>query len=386
LHVAYVIDHLISGGSQRQVVELALALREEPDVRASILVYHEADFFRDRLEDAAIPIACIPKRTMLDASLPLRMRRWIAAQHVDVVHAFLLGPVAWSLLAVLLTGRDGRPAFVAAERNTRIATSPVEAALQRFAYRRSDAVTVNAAEAGESIHRKLGVARERIHCIPNGIDLAAWDRQAGSPPELDLDPAFFHLALIGRLEPQKDHALLLRALDRIGRDRIASWRVWFIGAESGGRGFAEGIRAEVRRRGLGEVVRIVPPVREISAVMSRLDGLVLPSLWEGFPNVLLEAMASRVPAVATRVGEVPRMIADGETGFLVEPGDTEALAAALMRLHALAPAERAAMAARARAVVESRYQIAAIAHAHRDLYAALVRPAVEGTRFGETRV
>jgi glycosyltransferase involved in cell wall biosynthesis len=113
---------------------------------------------------------------------------------------------------------------------------------------------------------------------------------------------------------------------------------------------------------------------------------VLPSLWEGFPNVLLEAMASRVPAVATRVGEVPRMIADGETGFLVEPGDTEALAAALMRLHALAPAERTAMAARARAVVESRYQIAAIAHAHRDLYAALVRPAVEGTRFGETRV
>jgi glycosyltransferase involved in cell wall biosynthesis len=179
--------------------------------------------------------------------------------------------------------------------------------------------------------------------------------------------------LVGRLEPQKDHALLLEALSRIGAERVSSWRVWCVGAETGGQSFATAIRADIQRRGLGAVVRCVPATKKIAALFQRLDGLVLPSLHEGFPNVLLEAMASRLPSIATRVGDVGNMLEDGRTGFVVEPRDAEGLARALVRLHAMSAAEREAMGKRARAVVEARYQMEQVAEQHLELYRRLLR-------------
>jgi glycosyltransferase involved in cell wall biosynthesis len=71
---------------------------------------------------------------------------------------------------------------------------------------------------------------------------------------------------------------------------------------------------------------------EIPALLAELDVLVLPSLWEGFGLVLLEAMAAGRPVVASRVGPIPEVVLHGETGLLVEPGEPEPLAAALIEL------------------------------------------------------
>jgi glycosyltransferase involved in cell wall biosynthesis len=146
-----------------------------------------------------------------------------------------------------------------------------------------------------------------------------------------------------------------------------------VGAETGGQSFAEAIQADIQRRGLGAVVRCVPPTKGIAALFRRLDGLVLPSRHEGFPNVLLEAMASRLPSIATRVGDVGSMLEDGATGFVVDPGDADGLARALVRLRAMSPAERAAMGKQARAVVEARYRMEQVAEQHLELYRRLLR-------------
>jgi glycosyltransferase involved in cell wall biosynthesis len=361
------IDHLGSGGAQRQLCEIAYHLHQHRGVHTHVLVYHDVDFFAERLREADVPVTCIRKRAKLDPTLPPRMARFFAREEPDVVHAFMLAPGLWSLLASrLLLHR--RPAFVAAERLDRIATNATQGALQRLLYGAADGVTVNAAPVLGDIQRRLGIPRERLFHVPNGIDLAAWDRACADPCPLELEKGVFHLALVGRLEPQKDHELLIQALARLGPDIVASWRVWLVGAASGEAAYVERIREAVRAHDLGEVVRFVPPLSDLAALVSRLDGLVLPSRYEGFPNVILEAMAARVPSVATRVGEVPYLLDDGRTGFTVPAGDAEALANALQRLAALGPCERRAMGERARAVVEERYTLATVADAYLDVY------------------
>lgn len=372
LRIVYFIDSLGSGGAQRQAVELARELVRRHGVRVVFGVYHDIDFHGPKLREVGIPVVHFHKRAKLDPTLPVRVRGWLAAERPDLVHAFLLAPSLWSLLAVLVLPRARRPVFVAGERSARIARSPWQTALQRFVYGRSDAVTVNAGPVVEEIASKLGVPRQRLHALPNGIDLATWDAEAAQEPPFTLEPERFQIALVGGLREEKNHALLLRALARIEPARRAGWRVWLVGGETGGEQQAAFVRAETTRLGLDPLVRFVPATPRIAAVMRRIDALVLPSKVEGFPNILLEAMASSIPSIATRVGDVPNMIEDGVSGLLLEHASEEALAAALLRL-ADAPAEaRRAMGARARATVEQRYRLEHVAARHLALYRGLV--------------
>jgi glycosyltransferase involved in cell wall biosynthesis len=128
----------------------------------------------------------------------------------------------------------------------------------------------------------------------------------------------------------------------------------------------------IQRAGLTGVVKVWPPTPAIAAFLARVDALVLPSRYEGFPNVLLEAMALRVPAIATAVGDVPAMIRDGATGFVVPPGDPEALARALLALRALGPRARAALGERGRDHVEENFRIDTMADRHLALYEQLL--------------
>jgi glycosyltransferase involved in cell wall biosynthesis len=371
LHLAYAIDHIGGGGAQRQAVELAVFLAREPGVRVSLLAYHPADFFGPRLAGSPVQVVRISKRAKFDPSLPLRIARWLSGDAVDVLHAFMPTPAFWNLLAVRSLPGSRRPAFVVGDRSMGVTRTVLAGAAQRFVYRLADAVTVNAESAVDSIRARVGVPRERMHYVPNGIDLEAWDRALAASCPLELAPGLFHVALIGRFEAEKGHALVLEALSRLEPALRAGLRVWFVGAETGGSALPAALRAEIARRGLGEIVQLVPPVREVAAVLGRVDALVLASRYEGFPNVLLEAMASRKPSIATRVGDVPNMLEDGESGIVIDVGDAAALARALARLRRASPGERAAMGARARAAVEARYQLSSVAQRHLALYRAL---------------
>jgi glycosyltransferase involved in cell wall biosynthesis len=368
VRVLYAIDTLGSGGAQRQAVELAVRLVERGDIRARFCVYHPDPFFRPRLDRAGIEVVLLPKYLRYDPLFPRRLRAELAARPVDVIHAFLHAPGLWSLLARRGLPRAQRPALIASERNDRIATSPLDAILHRVVYRGADAVTVNAEPVAGEIERRLRVPRQRIHYVPNGIDLGAWDLAMRADCPLDLEPGLFHVGLVGRAAPQKHHELLLDALARIDRDLLRRWRVWLIGAglvdgEAGRR-----LQERARAAGLASVVRFEPEQRAIAAVMARLSLGVLCSRHEGFPNVVLEAMASRLPVVATRVGDVPNMIEPGVSGLIVPAGDADALAAALLQISGMDPAQRASLGASARLRVEQRFAMDAVASRYLDLY------------------
>jgi glycosyltransferase involved in cell wall biosynthesis len=371
MHIAIALDHLGSGGAQRQAVELAIELSRRPSVHTTVLIYHTLDFFRERLRTAGIPVVCFPKCAKLDPSLPLRIARWLSGNATDVIHAFLPSPGLWYLGGARLTPAAHRPVFVSAERSMPGHESGFMNTVLRFIYTQSDAVTANSEPAAREIRKWLDIDAGRVHYIPNGIDLAAWDRQREVPCPVRLEEEAFHIALIGRISQEKNHTLLLEALTRIGVSHLHNWRVWFIGDVTSTSGFADRLRQEVGRRNLEGIVRFLPSIPNIASFIVQLDAIVLPSRFEGFPNVLLESMACGVPGVATRVGDVPNIIEDGVTGFVIPPEDADRLARALRRVYDMSTAERAGMGKKARAIVEERYRIRAIADRYLALYQAL---------------
>ena len=202
-----------------------------------------------------------------------------------------------------------------------------------------------------------GIGREKVLTIPNGIDLARFDRAAaGSSREdvlgsLGLESQRPVVLCVARLHPQKGHAHLLEALPLLLPEHPRL--TLLLAGEGALRGELEGHTAVL---GLEGHVRFLGVRDDVPALMKACDVFVLPSLWEGLPNSVLEAMAAGLPIVATRVDGTTEAVQDGATGLLVPPGDPSALAGALAEV--LREPERAkAMAARGREVAETDFSL-----------------------------
>jgi glycosyltransferase involved in cell wall biosynthesis len=363
--IAFVIDSLSSGGAQRQLVELAVALKRRGRFEPVVFVYYDHAFFAPRLREAGVPIVIVERSGSRDPGFPIRLRMALRAHNVSLVHAFLFTPACWAWLATRLM-RSRRPTLVPAQRDSFVARTWMERQLQRLVYRSSEFVTTNAEPVAQLLETEIGVARERVRYLPNGIDLARWDTAQNDACPLPLEPGRFHIGLIGGLRPQKNHALLFRALARVPEALRQDWRVWCVGDESSGSEAARRIRSEVEGSALADIVRIEPAVANVSALFARLDAVVLTSTHEGFPNVLLEAQASALPVISTRVGDVANLVEDGVSGFLVGFDERE-IATALERL-ASDPALRARLGKRGRAIVESRYAMERVASLYEAFY------------------
>jgi glycosyltransferase involved in cell wall biosynthesis len=179
------------------------------------------------------------------------------------------------------------------------------------------------------------IPAERVRIIPNGVDLGRFTPrdQAESRAALGVPPRARVLAVVGRLAAQKGHTVLLRSLTRLpDRGNL----VCLIAGDGPLRGALE---REASEYGLNGVCRFLGAVPDPRTVYAAADLTVLPSFFEGMPNVLLEAMAMGCPAVATDVAGSQELVHPGVTGFLVPAGKVDALAEGITRALATFGAE-----------------------------------------------
>jgi glycosyltransferase involved in cell wall biosynthesis len=209
---------------------------------------------------------------------------------------------------------------------------------------------------GRQLAARLGLPPQRVLAIPNGVDFAEADRALAvtrGPARrwLGLFPPDIGIACVGRLHRQKGIAHLLAAFHTLLQTQPTA-RLLLAGDGPERRALASTV-AGLR---LGSFVRFLGTVQSPWPLLAGADIFALPSLWEGMPNALLEAMAAGLPSVATTVGAVPEMVTQGREALLVPPGDAGALAGALADL-AGSPSRRREMGALARRRVEQAYRI-----------------------------
>jgi glycosyltransferase involved in cell wall biosynthesis len=201
----------------------------------------------------------------------------------------------------------------------------------RLAYGRAAAIVSNSADATEELVRHGVAPRERITFLPNPVDFARIEAlQAGPCTHAWLAPGHLEFTLLtsGRLHPQKNQALLLSAL-ALARPQCPRLKLVVLGEGE----LLPALQAQARALGIADAVDFAGYIDNPYPLVAGADAFVLPSSWEGFPNVMLEAMACRTPVVATDCpGAGAEILEDGRSGVLVPMDDPEALARAILEL------------------------------------------------------
>lgn len=279
-----------------------------------------------------------------------------------LLHAFFLFPVGYA--AVLLARRTGIPCLVTmvGDDLNRFMFSPAKVAPLIYTLQNADRVASLSRQLVEAA-QALTPLGDRARVIHNSVALP---EAAQRPAPRDGRP--FRVGCAGFFKYSKGLPYLLTAVARLARDRPV--RLELMG------GFKRGQRAQLdhwtRQTGIADSLRLVEPVEHagVPAWLGGLDAFALPSVSEGCPNILMEAMACGLPCVAARVGACPELVEHGVSGLLVPWADSAALAEALARLID-DPAAAAAMGARARLAME-RFSPESEALAWRALYGELL--------------
>jgi glycosyltransferase involved in cell wall biosynthesis len=184
------------------------------------------------------------------------------------------------------------------------------------------------AAVSDSVAQRLlasGVPARKIRTIANGIDVQTFER--ARPLQVFNFDGSKVVGMVARLDLQKGFEYLLRAASEL-RSAFPGLKVVIVG-EGPDRNEIEGM---IHRLGLQSNVILAGQRSDMPVIYAAMDVFVLPSLNEGLPMTILEAMAASRPVIATRVGAIPKVIQDGETGLLVDPGDIHGLRDALARL------------------------------------------------------
>jgi glycosyltransferase involved in cell wall biosynthesis len=210
--------------------------------------------------------------------------------------------------------------------------------------------------------KKCGMPAGRLSLIENGIDAEQFS--CGRPVLREL-PAFdgkLVVGFVGRLAPEKGLAILLHAAQEILRNRTD---VLFVLVGEGPERIE--LQSLVTQLGLESSVLFLGQRSDLADVYASFDIFVLPSYFEAMPMVVLEAMAAGKPVIATRVGGVPGMINDQESGILTEPGDVKGFASALGQL-LQQPEKARQFGQRGLELIQTRFSANVMARAYLDIY------------------
>jgi len=368
IRVLHIVTTLDVGGAEGQLLEV-LSRLDKSRFDLSVAWLKGRGELAPAFERFGIRTRSLGMRRTLDPAIVRTALHHVRRERPHVVHTHLMKA---DLVGALSARLAGVPVLVSTKHNEdrHLRVPPVALAALGVACLADRVVVISDAvrrHLARTIHLPERRTTRILYGYPapgNGPDREAARRALRR--ELGLDADCPIVATVGRLVPQKGLFDLVKAAALL-RDAEPTARYVVVGRGP----LRSALEARIEELDLGGVVLLAGFRTDVGRVLAGADVMALPSHWEGFGVVLLEAMTAGVPIVATRVGAIPEVVRDGETGILVAPHDPSGLATAVLRTlrH---PEEAREMGRAGRRRLETEFGIDRAVRAHEALYAELL--------------
>ena len=361
--VLFVSTSTTVGGAEKTVYTLATLLDPKHIAAAGVVSLKPLGLYAHRLQEQGVKTATLNLCGRPGLGHIRELVRIIDHERPNIVHAFMYQAIQLCRIAKRFS--TTRFSLVSSPRVNYRTRSTFSLLVDRGLRGADDMLIAECRASREYLIGALGYGADKVRVIHNGVDLASWpvsklDRRR-KRLELRLGADELLVGAVGRLDGQKGHRVLVEAMARL-KGRVSA-RCVIIG-EGPDRAVLEAL---IRRHHLESVVLLLGERDDVTAWLSSLDVFVLPSLWEGLPNALLEAMALGLPVLASGVDGVLEAVENGVNGRIVPPNNIGALAEALVGL-ALDAGERERLGRAAKKTIAERFTLIRMLAAYEKAY------------------
>lgn len=316
--VLCLIDCLMSGGAERQMSYLCAGLKKRGNEVKLIVFYPNQKFYDDEVTSAGITIEYNTKGRNPIKRI-FEIARAVKEYKPDAVIAYKDGVAMSACLARCLT----RFRLIVSERNTTQELTKYER-LKFFLYRHANIIVPNSFAQGVFIQKNFPCLANRTHVITNMLDLSKF-----CPGEKSKDDNFTNIVTIARVSPQKNVLNYIRAIGIVkekGYEFVCNWYGnsdpdYFLQAKT-----------YARELGVEDRIRFHGPQKDVVSVYQSGDIFCLPSIYEGFPNALCEAMACGLPVVCSKVSDNHKIVGDEVDKVVFSPYKPQEIAESLMKM------------------------------------------------------
>lgn len=330
MKILCVIDQFGSGGAQRQIVSLGLGLVSKGHEVEFFNYYPELSFFRHEVDQVGITVHDCPKNKKgFSLKVLVALRKLVKTNSYDVALAFLDTPSIYLLLA----GLGNKTKLIVSDRSSFLRQNSFSLGIKRQLYRLADYVVTNSFAQRDWLIKYAKLPKKKVVAIYNGYNS---DRFSFSP-SIPLDVKELKILGIGRISREKNIENLIYALDLLYLKHDWLPKLSWVGRTNSPDYIEKIYKLLDNKPHVKNIWSWLGQRNDIPRLLADHDALILPSLYEGLPNVICEAMLSGKPVLASNVCDNPQLVPEGARGFLFDPISPHSISMAIERLLAMSP-------------------------------------------------
>lgn len=352
--VLLITENLGSGGAERQICGLA-ALLTKVGYLCRLITYVENQFYEPYLRNNGVDYELVPKlwdkRTRV-----FKAAKYVREYNPDVVISYLPSVNLTMCLAKLFY----KAKLIVSERNNNISITSRDK-VQFNIYRMADAIVPNSNSQCVFIRKNFPFLAKKVHPIINFVDVNRF-----TPAEPSVHNEILKIVTVARYTEQKNVLTYMKAVRQVKEIGLNVHFDWYGDKKHHPAYYAE-IEKEYHRLDISDYFTLHEPNKNIEEVYRNSDIFCLPSLYEGYPNVIAESMSCGLPVICSNVYENPYIVEDGVNGFLFNPQDVEDIVRKVIQITGLTDEERHQMGKRNRQLCLERNTEQAFLKSYEDL-------------------
>lgn len=319
LKVMYILPNLDIGGSERKVVDIVKTLNKEL-FDPIVCCVTEGGVLKEELDEASIKTYICHKSSKFDVFVVKRICRILKKENVQIVHTFVSTGKLWGRLSAILAKTN----VIISTEESLFRPSKSAILFEKMFSRYTDVIITNSIESKLSAQKYTNLPDSKYQVIYNGINLTHYDNVdiniETKKKALGLNLDDYVITCVARFDKRKGHKYLLEAFAKLSNSN-SDLKLLLVGDGKE----KENLTNICKSLNIQDQVIFTGIRNDVNEILKISDLFVLPSIEEGFGNVIVEAMVSKVLTIATRVGGIPEIITHKHNGLLIDKENSEDL-------------------------------------------------------------